>query len=275
MKKAIILVMIVVGQCFSVLESNAEVVFSGGGTFQIDYEINDNVLVRSDSGLTTVNVVAGGRITDIMRAIQNGRINILGGEVDGVVYATSGPVTVSGGILKSRLYNHNHVEVSGGIVQGVFETYLNNTAIVSGGELQNGVQIYGESYANISGGQIQRVYARDDSDVDITGGLFTDGAFATNNAVLDITGGLFDGTIDVRYNAVITIHGTGFNYPYGEIPVNSGTLTGMLDSGEAMNNDFSISHYGAGYDGAAIVLVPEPATLLLLGLGAVMVRKRR
>ncbi len=250
--------MVVIGQCFIVLESNAQVVFSGGGTFQIDSEITDNVLVSSSSGLTTVNVVAGGRITDYMRAKDNGRINVLGGEVDGVLYATSGPVTVSGGILKSRLNSHDHVEVSGGIIQGVFETYLDNTAIVSGGELQNGVQIYGESYGNISGGQIERVYARDDSSVDVTGGLFTYGPFATNNAVLDITGGLFGDTIDVRYNAVITIHGTGFNYPYGEIPDTTGTLTGTLNSGEAINNNFSISHYGSGYDGAAIVLVPEP-----------------
>ncbi len=238
-------VIIVVGQCFSVPESNAQVVFSGGGTFYIDYEINDNVLVRSDYGLTTVNVVAGGRITEYMRAIENGRINVLDGEVVGVLYATSGPVTVSGGILKSRLYNRNYVEVSGGIVQGVLESYSHYTAIVSGGELRNGVLAYNESYASISGGQILKVRAYDDSQVVIEGGVFTDS---------------WDEII-ATHNGVITISGTGFNYDYGEIPVSSGTLTGTLDSGEQINNNFKIVHYGEGYDGAAIVLVPTKGTL--------------
>jgi hypothetical protein len=45
-------------------------------------------------------------------------------------------------------------------------------------------------------------------------------------------------------------------------------LTGTLANGDIINNQFRIG------ETAKIVLVPEPATLLLLGLGAVMVRKR-
>jgi hypothetical protein len=42
----------------------------------------------------------------------------------------------------------------------------------------------------------------------------------------------------------------------------------MLTNGDPINNDFYIA------TNASIVLVPEPATLLLLGLGAVMLRKK-
>ena len=46
-------------------------------------------------------------------------------------------------------------------------------------------------------------------------------------------------------------------------------LTGMLNSGDLLDNDFYI-----GYD-AKIVLAPEPATLLLVGLGGLMFRRRK
>ena len=84
-------------------------------------------------------------------------------------------------------------------------------------------------------------------------------------------------------SAILTVHGSNFAVDrqpsgYGELtsilggysydePVRH--LTGTLANGEPIDNDFYI-----GYD-AKIILIPEPATLLLLGFGAVMVRKRR
>jgi len=46
-------------------------------------------------------------------------------------------------------------------------------------------------------------------------------------------------------------------------------LTGTLASGELFNNQFKI-----GYD-ARIVLIPEPATMALLGIGLLFLRKGR
>ena len=51
--------------------------------------------------------------------------------------------------------------------------------------------------------------------------------------------------------------------------VSSGLLAGKLERGDIMSNNIYI--WGDG----SIVLVPEPATLLLLGFGAVMLRRRK
>jgi hypothetical protein len=49
----------------------------------------------------------------------------------------------------------------------------------------------------------------------------------------------------------------------------TGTITGTLQDGSSLNNIFFIEEA----TNADIMVVPEPATLLLLGLGAVMLRK--
>ena len=66
----------------------------------------------------------------------------------------------------------------------------------------------------------------------------------------------------VGYGELTSIFGgRNSNEPYRH-------LTGTLFSSESIANDFRIG------DNAKIVLVPEPATLFLLGLGAVMLRRK-
>ena len=60
-----------------------------------------------------------------------------------------------------------------------------------------------------------------------------------------------------------------FNYDLGEIITSTGTLTGILANGDAISNDFYIS------TNASIVLMPEPTALLLVGLGVVIMRRRK
>jgi hypothetical protein len=61
-------------------------------------------------------------------------------------------------------------------------------------------------------------------------------------------------------NSQIIIYGSGFNYPYGTL-TGSGLLTGTFPNGEPINIRFGV------YESGRIVLIPEPATLLLLVLG--------
>jgi hypothetical protein len=63
------------------------------------------------------------------------------------------------------------------------------------------------------------------------------------------------------------IYGTGFNYGYGTLPVDTGTLTGYLQDGTPIQDTFT--------GGERIFLVapgttpvPEPTSLTLLAIGA-------
>jgi len=82
--------------------------------------------------------------------------------------------------------------------------------------------------------------------------------------VLTIDGSDFavDGT-DVGYTELYSILGLNAS----DEPIRR--LTGTLFNGEPINNDF---HIGSN---AKIVLIPEPATLLLLGLGGLSLAHRR
>lgn len=98
-----------------------------------------------------------------------------------------------------------------------------------------------------------------------------------------MSGGTFFAELASANSAVITVHGSDFavdgepvgygelrsvlgGYPYDD-PVRH--LTGTLANGELIDNDFYI-----GND-ARIVLVPEPATLVLLGFGGMALLRRR
>jgi hypothetical protein len=94
------------------------------------------------------------------------------------------------------------------------------------------------------------------------------------NAQVVLSGGSIGGELRVDDSGIIIISGCDFAvdgvpFVYGEFtsvrdcypwdePIQR--LTGFLESGEPINNIFRIGHHGR------IVLVPEPATILLFGL---------
>ena len=98
-----------------------------------------------------------------------------------------------------------------------------------------------------------------------------------------LCGGSIQRDLRVRDNAVFTIDGRDFavdGTPVGYIELSSilggnhwseadRRLTGTLLNGDPLDNNFYIG------DSAKIILIPEPGTLLLLGLGCLMLRKRR
>ena len=138
-------------------------------------------------------------------------------------------------------------------------THNNSRVFVTDGSIGNDIRSFNNSRVTITGGTIGGdLWVHDDSQVIIAGGTI----------------GM---TLDVAYNGLLTIWGTDFaidgsDVDYGEIiaGIAGSHLTGILDSGEVIDNDFFVRQT------ASIILIPEPATFFLLLVGGVgLVRRRK
>jgi len=262
--------------------------FKDGLTHDIDYAIEDNVWV--DLGApwmhTTVNWQDGGSIDDpyYLRGYEHSRINVSGGSIFVLSSYDFSQVDISGGsinILGSL--GSSHVNISGGEIYNNLECYQSSQVDISCGSISHYLNTYDSSQLNISGGVTVRLACWESSHVNISGGEIGNYLFYTyDNSQVNISGGEI-GDLTLLSESKIQIFGSDFavdgqSVGYGELASIFGGsyyhepfryLTGTLSSGEPINCLFLI-----GND-ARIVLVPEPATILLLGLGALCFRKHR
>jgi len=149
--------------------------------------------------------------------------------------------------------------------------------LVDGGEIVNWLNVLDYSRINIFGGSVgYDLYAYDFTQTIITGGSIAYDLNAFHNSEILVSGGSIGDSLNIQNNARITISGSAFEIDgvpvdygiYTALDYPLGTLTGTLTSGELINSDFEI------YDDASIFLVPEPSTLILVGLGGLLLRKR-
>ncbi len=174
------------------------------------------------------------------------------------------------------LYDNSQVNITGGIVRGL---YCNDSSNVSlspkmGSGMGTGVafgniEMYGNSHLNMSDGFfLEDIIAYGNSLIEISGGL-TDGGYSHY-----LDGSFIPGTtLRVNDNSQIIIEGIDFEIDgiaigYGPIDFSNGELKGTLANGEGIHVNFLIT------DNASIVLIPEPATILLFGIGGLLLRRR-
>ena len=218
----------------------AVIEFNDGGTHNIDYGIDDKVRVdyQAPEMYTTVNVLDGGGADEIS-GYENSRINVSGGSM--------------GGLLT---YGSSQAEASSGLI-GCVETYDSSQLAISGGSTTVVIYLHvaDSSRVDISGGNVENLSVNDYSLVNISGGYILDDLYLYDQSQIKIFG--YDFTVD------------GQPVNYGELFAGQGHLTGTLLSGDLIDNDFYI-----GRD-AKIILIPEPTTVFLLGIGGLFLKRRR
>jgi hypothetical protein len=287
MKRQSILVVAMI-VCMVAPQVMATLEFNDGGQHTIDYAISD-LLVTVDKATpdagTMVDLVDGGSLFNLWSYGQS-IVNISGGTVEQYL----------------RIYENSTATISGGSVTLVI-SYNTSRVAVSGGFITDNLDVQDDSTVTVDGATIDNMYASGDSDVTIYGGTFDSYISVHDNSRVSILGGsigthlVSEGQSQITFSggtigtvirtghfsnpiwdtSVITFEGTGFaingmGVGYGQYfasDYSAGILTGTLANGDALDNIFYI------YDGASIVLVPEPTTLLLLGLGAVIVTRKR
>lgn len=253
--------------CLASSQAMAWTQFKDGQIHNIDYQIDDDVWVDWEApGMeTTVNLLDGGGISNNLQGFEDSSINILGGSTYNLWAYNSSEVTMSGGSIGKRLwaYDSSQVTMSGGSIGGDLWAYNSSQVNISGGSI-SWLYPYESSQVTMSGGSVGYLETYGSSQVTLSGGEIGGGLWLGDSATLTIHG--LDFAIDGQpfgYGELTSIRGGD----YGSEPYRH--LTGMLASGDPLSNDFRIGQ------NAKIILVPEPATLLLLGLGAMILRKRR
>jgi len=213
--------------------------------------------------------IHSGSIVHYLYCNNNSQINVSGGSASILVSFNSSQINVSGGSI-GDIYSgcSSQVNVSGGSIGEVGSGHFGRVNI-SGGSIGD---IYSEDSGqiNISGGSIEYLSSFDSSCINISGGLIGYGYLP----VVGVT--LFDESIIQIFGYDFEVDGQPFGFGeltsiLGDDPYNEPFrhLTGTLLSSEALACYFLIGH------DAKIILIPEPVTILLLGLGGLILRKKR
>jgi len=282
--------------------AHGTIYFNDGQTHNIDYFIGDDVFVdyQTPEMYTTANCMDGATVRNFV-GFENSRINVSGGSIDGLDTFDSSQTNISGGLINgvSTAYDSSQVNITGG---SIYDFYVRDSSQIniSGGYVQ-GLVSYENSQANIYGGSIDTVVTFDSSKGDIYDGTIgvlvafqysqvnmsagsVDGLLISyGSSQVNITGGLIGDDVELYDQSLIRIFGYDFAVDgqavgYGELTSIYGGdisieplrhLTGTLLSGEFIDNDFYISN------NARIILIPEPTTILLLGIGGLLLRKRK
>jgi len=273
--------------CVAVPQAYAYIDIKDGQTHNINYQYNDFVRVDYGSpGLqTTVNWLDGASISGgyTLKAYQDSRINIRGGTTGSALDAEDrSQITISGGTVWLGAFGNSQVDILGGTTDNAQMGNYAQVNLYAGSVGDFGLT--GNAWLQMSGGTVTGgIQASNTSRVDITAGIINGNVSGNFSSQIYIHGADIGGNLRGERNAILWIYGSNFaidgiTLGFGEITSTLGggyynepyrRLTGTLANGDSINSDFRLGQT------SKIVLIPEPATLLLFGLGGLMLRKRR
>jgi len=192
------------------------------------------------------------------------------------------------------LYHHATIDIDGGTVNyGGFHAEGDNIITITDGLVKGYSSATSNSTVNILGGDTNNLTLHGNANLSMSGGS-VGGLDCRGNSTGTVSGGSIEDYLRVGDSGIIYLHGTNFEIngqplSYGDhlsdfVPMThwgethyekTGVVTGTLANGTALNNTFSILYLDGIEVPADIIVVPEPATLLMLGLGGMLLRKNK
>lgn len=199
-----------------------------------------NEIYHNRKGLIMKKIAMAGLITVLIAVCQ-----VRAADKD---FTTSGEINVGENWDVVSVYNDpTVVDMFGGTIQW-FHTYDSSTTNIYGGDVLWGIYTYNSSRVNIYGGNI---------DLEVLG--------LGDSSTLNVYGGGLDVGNAPAFSELSTVNIYGYGFDYD----GAGILTGFLqDDSPFIFRELPPSRY------AHINLIPEPATILLFGLGGILLRKR-
>jgi hypothetical protein len=250
MKKVIItiglMVLLVGGQAEAVVN------FNDGGYHVIDYIINDSVKVdyNTPGAGTQIDILSGGWLQYGLEAYGTSNVSINGGRVDSP-FAT---------------WNNSRTVMYSGIVDRI-AVNINSELEIHGGEITGGIGISNNSSAIVTGGTIGEIGIG--GLLTMSGGTILEGIGASGNGLVTLIGTDFQvNGHNVSYGDQASTWATPGIDPWGH-PWLTGTVTGILESSDVINNSFTF------YQNGNITFIPEPATLFFFLAGSVIIRHKK
>lgn len=163
-------------------------------------------------------------------------------------------------------YDTSTINVTGGYVMILSALEL-STANVSGG-IVAGLESWDYSTVNLLGtGSVFSLNARGEfGTINMTGGT-TEYLRASDNSIINLYGGLVTEHLNAWDSSTVNIYGHSFNYNPAGGSWNGGQLTGFyLDDAPFTIDLYDMQTYNH------VNLIPEPASLVLLACGALLLR---
>ena len=203
------------------------------------------------------------------------------------------PTTVifdSGAYIYDGLDVHDNSQVfTSARIGNRLRAFDDSQVTMTGGQIGNNMVAFGSSQITMLDGVIGQCLSSDGSSQftlsggHVYGNTVNIGLEVRGDSQFNFSGGIVDEKLTAFDDGTLTIYGSDFmvdGQPVGNVELTSilgGSwgdeaprhLQGTLLNGDSLANDFYIGN------NATIVLIPEPTTLLLLGMGGLTLQLRR
>jgi hypothetical protein len=178
---------------------------------------------------------------------------------------------VTGGSAYIVAHDQSTVDIFGGGISNLDNNDL-STSNIYGGQIYGEIWARNQSTVNITNGLVNWVNGFDQSLIDISGGdIFA--LKAIGDSEINISGGQITERIIAEEYSTINFYGYGFNYNPTGGEWNGGQLTGFWSDDTPFSIDLN-NWDDITFEHVNLYTIPEPTTLLLFGLGGLLLRRR-